>query len=150
MADSHAETGVIAAKAGGAAPATGSDTSADLTPDAAKGEPGTADLAGDPPADAAKPDAKAKDSDAKKPKSDAKTKETTKKVVEATKNLVDKVLDETAKAETTVETTKIKMKRSHPHYAYHAGEVGELPTEKATALIADGFAEAVAATEPTL
>ena len=50
--------------------------------------------------------------------------------------------DKAAKA-TDGKTTHVKIKRSHPDYGYHPGETGELPTEKANALIKGGFAEAV-------
>jgi len=136
MADSHAETGDVAAKAGASTGGHATNAEADAAT-AKAGAVGAADVAGP---EAPKPDANA-------PKTDAKAKETTKKVVDATKKLVDTVLDEAAKSESVGETKKIKMERSHPDFAYHAGEEGDLPTEKADFLIAGGFAKAVGTEE---
>ncbi|MGI4736322.1 MAG: hypothetical protein ACRYG7_14185 [Janthinobacterium lividum] len=41
------------------------------------------------------------------------------------------------------ELVKIKVLRSHPELAYHPGDKGELPAEKADWLIKGGFVEAI-------
>jgi hypothetical protein len=41
------------------------------------------------------------------------------------------------------ETTNVKFIKSHPAFAYHTGETGELPKEKATALLKSGHCQAV-------
>jgi|GEM_PF-4526398 len=45
--------------------------------------------------------------------------------------------------------TQVKFIKSHQAYAYHAGETGELPKDKATKLVADGYCQAVTKTDET-
>jgi hypothetical protein len=142
MATSHAETGDIAAKAGATAEGDGAATATTDIASAPATGVGAAEVAGPPAPEAPKEGEKAADSSAKKPKSDDKKDKSTKKVADAAKKLVDTALDEVGKDEKPKGLKKIKVLRSHPDYAYHPGEEGELPTEKAEFLIKGGFAQA--------
>jgi hypothetical protein len=145
MATTHAETGDIAAKADTtSAPVAATNSAADGTTEGTT-EAGKADVVEpEAPKSAEKPAEKPKkeaDKGEKKPKKDEKAKESTKKVADAAKKLVDTALDEAGKQVAREDTKKIKVLRSHPEFAYHPGEEGELPADKADFLIAGGFAQ---------
>ena len=150
MANSHAETGAIADKAGATTEGANAENSTVATATAPAAGVGAADVAGPPAPEPPKPDANAaesgkkeKESGKKEKESDTKKAESTKKVADAAKKLVDTALDEAGKVEKPQNLKKVKMVRSHPEFAYHAGEEGELPADKAKTLIDGGFAEAV-------
>lgn len=143
MATSHAETGVIADKAGAPAEGAGAENSTATTASEPAAGVGAADVAGDPAPGAPKPDEKPAKSGEKKKKLDEKKAKSVEKVADAAKKLVDTALDEAAKEKEPKSLKKVKMVRSHPDFAYHAGEEGELPADKAKGLIEGGFAEAV-------
>lgn len=143
MATSHAETGDIAAKAGATSDGAGAETDTTTTASAPATGVGAVDVAGPPAPEPPKKDEKADKKDSKNAKSDAKEQKSVAKVADAAKELVDTALDEAGKAEKPKNLKKVKILRSHPEFAYHPGEEGELPAEAAKKLIDGGFAEAV-------
>lgn len=132
MASNQAKTGTIAAKAG----ASSGGAAAQVEAANASGTTGKADIAGD---EAAKQAENAG-------KTDEKQAEVVVDVVKKAAETIETVVKDAAKLENEDETKKIKVLRSHPDFAYNAGEEGELPTEKADFLIAGGFAQAAGET----
>lgn len=56
-----------------------------------------------------------------------------------------KAADEAAKvAKAAPKGTQVKFIKSHQAYGYHVDETGELPADKATALVKSGHCQAVA------
>ena len=60
----------------------------------------------------------------------------------ADKAAADKAAADNATAEKDT-GTKVKFVKSHQAYGYHVGETGQLPADKATKLVADGYCQAV-------
>lgn len=133
MAHSQAKTGDIAAKAGASSGGPAAGVEAENTAPGSGAAAVAANAAANPAENA--------------PKTDEKAADVVVDVVEKAAETIKTVVKDAAQLSKPENGVKIKMLRSHPEYAYHAGEEGYLAPEHAEKLVAGGFAQVVTAAE---